>query len=277
MRKDIGDRPSAYVLIGIAVGVFLMLVQASLLTPRQHDPEKQSFQSEVQAKTEEINLDLFLRKTIMDPVAAFTGVLAILTFCLVVISVFQGYMLIRADGTAGTAAYAAKESADTSKNSQRAFLTIKDFRMEVSGPGARVHLVWENNGATPAYNFKSWISLNDFTGDIPEDFNYPDFAQDGTIVDAHKLAYSNFLGPKGVYFTARLKIPIKTLEASRNRKAKIFIWGWAEYNDAFELNTTRRTEFCYEIAQEIIGPVGPDGKFPTEAAFVPFGRFNSAS
>lgn len=56
----------------------------------------------------------FWERTTADPVAAFTGVLAIFTFVLAVVSVVQIYFLTKADKTARISADAAKVAADAS-------------------------------------------------------------------------------------------------------------------------------------------------------------------
>ena len=131
MRKEIGDRPSAYILIGVALGILLMLSCLFAFSQQpQHNANIQTGQNQADAAADEqIDLELLWRKTTTDPVAAYTGVLAVLTFCLVGVAFFQGIMLIRSDKTARTSADTAKKAADIAEKA-----VIDADRPDLSSP-----------------------------------------------------------------------------------------------------------------------------------------------
>jgi hypothetical protein len=86
--------------------------------PREQTPQNHTYASADRQKLPES----FWEKTTNDPVAAFTGVLALFTIILACVSVTQIYFLTRADETGRRAADAAKKSADALERSERGIL-----------------------------------------------------------------------------------------------------------------------------------------------------------
>jgi hypothetical protein len=101
----------------------------------------------------------FWERTTSDPLDLYTFLLAVFTAALVGVSTFQIYFLNRADKTARTAADAAKKSADSLRNIERAYVFIdyellreRNEALKVDGisPYKQIELVFKNLGRTPA-------------------------------------------------------------------------------------------------------------------------------
>ena len=152
MPRDRGDRPGAYLLIGIAIGVFLMIV--ALLVP----PHKFSQRGEMdfaaqrgpQSKYERDNLvETLWQRTFDDPVAFYTFVLSVFTGLLAIVSSIQIRYLIKADRNAAESAKIAKLSLEYS---QRAYLRVetRTLRKLLIGGNIQIENVMTNAGASPA-------------------------------------------------------------------------------------------------------------------------------
>jgi len=168
---------------------------------------------------------------------------------------------------------AEKQSEDTVAI-QRPFLSISTFETYVVGNELRILPKWENSGATPANPVKNWANWKTFPSEPPSDFNYPDLDANGNPTTGTPNGPSFFIGAKASRYSEILKIPIATLEQVRNGALRLFIWGWAEYHDAF-VDTARRTEYCNEL---VVTSLGRDGdKVSVAASFAAYGSPNKAN
>ena len=75
---------------------------------------------------------------------------------------------------------------------------------------------------------------------MPDNFDFPDLGP-------NKDKCSVLIGPKGNIFGRDLVISEQFVNNAIAGRGKVYIWGWAEYNDIFENTIRHRTEFCNEI------------------------------
>jgi hypothetical protein len=150
-------------------------------------------------------------------------------------------------------ANAAGRSADVAEQSlvstQRAFVFMRGFNgIALTDQEQKVAIwkiwpVWENSGTTPSrqlFNHVSWMPIE---GDIPADFSFPDIWSPGISTEQTRL----FLGPKASINGQSVAIPIGHLLEVVAGKKRVFVWGWAEYDDVFPHTPPHRTEFCIEL------------------------------
>ena len=144
-------------------------------------PPQQYDQSQNQATTDktnkiadnnqepEISWQMLAHRTITDPVAFFTAVLALLTGTLAVVSIAQGYLLYRAEGISRDSANAAKQAAEIGRQtliaSQRAWIRIDSVYLSGSlsfdktGVNGTVSFKITNVGTSPATNVTPHVWL----------------------------------------------------------------------------------------------------------------------
>jgi hypothetical protein len=191
-------------------------------------------------------------------VADYTKWLAIFTALLVLVSGFQIGFLISADRTATKAANAAKDAAETAKTSlttvQRAFVFIDVFEANVLNNELVIMPKWRNSGSTPTRFMTNHVNWTAFVGRPPVGYQYPDFDAHGTpITDATRNNPPTFVGPNATAFADQLIIPTNTMDAVRNGQLRLFVWGWARYQDVF--HALHITRFCNEVRFTQIGAV----------------------
>jgi hypothetical protein len=100
-----------------------------------------------------------------------------------------------------------------------------------------VQIGWKQLGQTPAKRCASDSNGAFFTGEPPEDFDFPD--RDGQ-------AGEDFfdLGPGQNMYTAGQTFSFAELMETGLTDKRLYIWGWIEYSDMFDGSPRRRTEFC---------------------------------
>jgi hypothetical protein len=140
----------------------------------------------------------------------------------------------------------AKQSADTADRSLRELNRAFVFPVDVSRRSnpitpddTDVIVMWENSGATQTKALRSRISSASFPPHKLDGFNFPDLG-------AHKESRA-FIGPKASIEMAPITIPQATIASAGGRSSRIFVWGWAEYDDIFPGTVRHRTEFCVEM------------------------------
>ena len=122
--------------------------------------------------------------------------------------------------------------------------------------------VWKNSGNTPTKHgmgcVNTWLAVD--AGDLPYDFTFPDYGSAERIM----------IGPSLQRHGSQLSITIATMHKIREGTAHAYMWGWAEYDTIFTVDTIRhRSEFCVEI-QVTGNPIYKEGGF----AFRAHGPFN---
>lgn len=136
---------------------------------------------------------------------------------------------------------------------------------------------WENSGSTPARHVVCHVSLDYQQGylRLSDSFNFPERWDVG-----EPEVFMVSIAPHGQIGDAAKRIPIAELMASLQKKKRIFMYGWIEYDDAFPGTERHRTEFCVEIIVRS-DPRVDYGKAPAGSRSVPFlfsfqGRHNGA-
>jgi hypothetical protein len=107
-------------------------------------------------------------------------------------------------------------------------------------------LPWENSGVTPAINGLSVVNWKTFPSPsgIPGNFTYPD--------EANPAPKQFEIPPKG-YGNGTMDVPITWIAATKDKRLRMFIYGWITYDDIFKGTNGRRktsrhlSEFCDEI------------------------------
>jgi len=160
---------------------------------------------------------------------------------------------------------------------QRAFVFVKEVSVDISrGPGGigtyggttvgairawHVSPVWENSGTTPAQKMMMNFAAKDFAGVMPETFAFEESA----------APTRGFLGPRAIMYGRRELFSASLFYDLIAGKRHLYVWGWADYDDAFDNTPRHRTEFCFEV---LILPDQGDGK--NYVGFQPHHRYNGA-
>jgi len=97
----------------------------------------------------------------------------------------------------------------------------------------------KNAGVTPTKDAEARVNWKDFPDGLPSHFNFPD---EGSVQPRQ------FDIPPQAFGNGTLAIPIAVIEAAKQRRARIFVWGWVAYHDIFGKTPERLSEFCDEIA-----------------------------
>ena len=156
-------------------------------------------------------------------------------------------------------AEAAKSAADTATNAlvrvQRAFCnpTIKyDYATDPSTEklaSSTTSIQWVNDGVTPAIHFASFNGVSYIQPPLSV-YRWPT----GTIEKYNVTA----LGPKGiVYSPTTTTLSLDQLEMYSRNHLRVYLWGWARYNDVFSRTKRHLTRYCYRI---YIVPMMANGK-----------------
>jgi hypothetical protein len=145
----------------LAIVIATLIITASLFTtspnsePRQAAAQEKTESTATEQKKPESTWE-FWTKTTTDPVAAYTGVLAVFTLALVCVSAIQIYFLIRSDKTARITAEAALASNNQTRDlfiaETRPWLNLSDPEIHISDDMNEVYFTIkaDNIGKTPA-------------------------------------------------------------------------------------------------------------------------------
>jgi hypothetical protein len=191
-----------------------------------------------------------LRQT--DPIAGFTAWLAIFTGVLVFIAGLQ-WNEMRGSGNDFEAV-------------QKAFVYRASFETGIIGDFQTVTAFWKNSGSTPAMRVSRWISWKQFDeSGLSVNYPFPDLERNGSYSSGS--SERTVMGPGQTTGSAVIYIPLTILRLVRERKSRVFVWGWTEYFDVFEDSKIHRTEFCNELTATQFGPVNGDGKAQTALSF----------
>jgi hypothetical protein len=128
---------------------------------------------------------------------------------------------------------------------ERAYISVKTVSLiAVSNTAGNIIelnaiITFENTGNTPTKNMIYHSSMKIFDADIPEGFDFPDLDR--------RQPRRSFIAPKTWVGAFNFAISRAELDAAQAGRRRIFVWGWADYNDTFAGTPRRRTEFCSEI------------------------------
>ena len=168
------------------------------------------------------------------PIVWWTAALCLVAVVSATISYFQWRALARTDETTREALISV----------QRAFVVIKDFKLQriidtKRIPAYQITPLWENSGLTPTREMVTNGSWALFKERMPEDYKFPDMPG----IPGRRL----LLGPKAAMNGGSLIIPSSVFDQAKKGINRLYIWGWADYNDIFRNTARHRTEFCSEI------------------------------
>lgn len=161
------------------------------------------------------------------------GLMTVAAFIGVIVSAWA-VVLLR--GTLQAALDANSGFRESAERQLRAYVACP--RVEIVGPILdRLHLqpVWKNSGQTPTRNACASFGYL-VARDLPDSFDYPDRrpGEYGRI----SLGAGDEITTNGPF------ISLAEWESLRSGNARIFLWGWVEYNDVFDVTPRRRSEFC---------------------------------
>lgn len=150
-------------------------------------------------------------------------------------------------------------SAHTAERQLRAYVFLENFQFIAQGHNKdlveswRIAPIWKNSGTTPTRNMINYVNWQSFPSGEPDDIEFIDLPPIGQPVEHAKLV----IGPSLSITGQAPIIGVQEMEKMKELGGRIFIWGWAEYDDVFAPDTARRrVEFC--IFLEIVG----DPKIP---------------
>jgi hypothetical protein len=227
----------------------------------------------MEAKSGESNKreqESFWRSTTVDPTATYTLCLVLVALAQAGLFVWQLIYMRRGIDDAGVSADAAKKAAQAAveqvditrsgtATTERAYVFCEHIEAVGTGEYGTEEVtkwsftcIWRNSGKTPTqYAVANVNSRYDpHAGELPFDFKYPDYGNKERIS----------IGPNAIMHTMAFDVTSKDLRSIQNNKAKMFIWGWIEYNDIFDGTGRHRSEFCFELV--VVGnPIYKAGGF----------------
>jgi hypothetical protein len=140
------------------------------------------------------------------------------------------------------------QSADTRQAmiaAERSYVSVRLIRLTAISSSAdkitalHAMVILENTGNTPTKKMIYHNSMQIFDGDVPQDFDFPDLDQ--------RRPRQSFIAPKTWVGAFNFAISREELIATQAGQRRIFVWGWADYDDTFAGTARHRTEFCHEI------------------------------
>jgi hypothetical protein len=138
---------------------------------------------------------------------------------------------------------------------QRAFVSFQGFEtLSFHNPSGKLVKVsffpqWKNNGITPTVGAKSWV--NSYRGDIPANFDYPDYDESGKQVE--RMGSNAFYPSQAVQNSTPRDIDAQTIADIKNGRQRLYFYGWATYRDIFSRPDDGQpghiTMFCFEATK----------------------------
>jgi hypothetical protein len=140
---------------------------------------------------------------------------------------------------------------------QRAFVNIGKNMQEnaVIIPGQAEIQTWEfrpkleNSGVTPTRNARNHANFLPWDGPLPDNFPFPDLGQIPEV--------PFILGPKEAATGALLEVPFSAVKDVRDKKRKLFFYGWVDYKDIFPKTSEHISMFCIELT-DVRGELKPN-------------------
>jgi hypothetical protein len=271
----------------ISAGVFAaaligLMIGYSWQPPTQERHQQAAAEHEYKQEYREQEKPFWQRAT-TDPVAAFTLWLVVFTAVLGVTSVLQYGSLIRGETTNAKSANAAERAAQAAETAlvtvQRAFVFIDSFDASNINNNIVIMPKWRNSGTTPTRFMTNYVNWKSFANEPSPDFSFPDLDGFGNpIAEKDKKFVNIFIGPNATSFAEKLVVPTAHIDAVREKRERVFVWGWARYEDIF--GNKHITRFCNEMEITPLG--GPEVATPAAAgkhvslaiAFPYYGRNN---
>jgi hypothetical protein len=143
---------------------------------------------------------------------------------------------------------------------QRAFVSQKSIDLTpVRDPATNrvthwnITVVWTNHGNTPTLRASTYAHVISFPGPMPADYSFEHDASTPTVEMVETV-----IDPKSDRPSSALPVSVATIQDVIAGRQKLYVWGWAEYNDFLPNTARHRTEFCLEviIAGDANNPTG---------------------
>jgi predicted small integral membrane protein len=153
-------------------------------------------------------------------------------------AIFLFFTLMATKKAANGAINSANVAKETLTSTQRAFVSVSgtqhtEIFTDQPPQFMKINVRWYNSGTTPTKHLISNINWHFFPDNLPINFDYP---------SSSKLLYT-CIGPKTGIHSDSVDIPINIIDGHN----RIYLWGWADYNDIFPNTPRHRTEFCFEV------------------------------
>lgn len=247
----------------MVTGIFALIALLAIagavivLSPRQAPPNQEhTQQSEAKEANDEgkaeknqaISRRQLWVRTLNDPVALFTAVLALFSGGLLAVAGLQIWLLVRSENVARESANAAKKAAQAAENSliklQRPFIGLQQIRylshrdLVTNKVFWTFHVLWENSGGSPTKNLRFYVHRYLSDKDIPTDYKFALSAEPRPITH---------LMPNAVKGTGELPVTGDDLVAVREGKKFLYLWGRADYRDLFDGTPDHVTKFFIRI------------------------------
>jgi hypothetical protein len=243
VRKDRGDSPAAYILMGIAVGVTLMLAAIFASSPYARDShDGHATENQTQTNTEHNDApETLWQKTIAEPVAFYTFVLSIFTAVLATVAIAQIRYLARSDETARIAADAAKSANDINVRSviadQRAWIILEGFAITEppTDKGNYVEMAvqvrWKNVGKVPALLCKTKMGVTFVYA------NAPSLVAGLAISEraAHSMMHTRYMAP-GKGYKRGWGFPVDKITLEKAKTGIPAIYGVITYISSIDMS-----------------------------------------
>jgi hypothetical protein len=211
-------------------------------------------------------LHVFLIKiaaSVLEKLGDPNWVIAIAAVVTAAFTIILGLFTISLSKSTRIAANAAGRSVKVAEDSlvklERAFVFSDSFEISnIRDPTTdrtlawQFQMKWQNTGSTPARHVLLHTSWENFPGDIPGDFDFPDH---GNIIPA-----PSYIPPHSHILSVPAGIDVSVIYGVSQGHFRLFFWGWATYDDIFENTPHHLTRFCWELVQVSRDPYLPDGQ-----------------
>lgn len=235
-----------------AVALIGLVVLYSSQPP--HEPQQQSAHELLTGQQQRGHPESFWRRTMEDPIALYTLVLAIFTGLLALIAVLQIRLMNQAEYTSTQAANAAQKSAEIAERAliagQRAFVAFSSVTTAAVVDHKTSQVIqwsltpiWKNAGTTPTRNMTNHISLMAFAGELPKDWDFPDISSTSLSIEPVPLGIS----PQNIINGEAVSVSCELMDEVILRKKVLYMWGWAAYSDVFPNTERHITRFAIQI------------------------------
>src|ERR1022692_3493757 len=165
----------------------------------------------------------------MEPIAIFT-------LLLVIVGAVQSWWMWRT----------VSDSKKALEQTQRAFVFVNSFVIDVEGDLVKFTPKWENSGTAPTRKMVNHTNWTAFEREPADDYVFSDLWAEGKS-EGRTVNTPFFVGPKAITNGGTLEIPFEFIRRAAGGQVYLLIWGWTEYNDVFENTPRRRTEFCNQV------------------------------
>lgn len=260
MRKRLWDAFCIFLFACLIAGLGYAITIAQENQPPTHAQGAEKTHAEDFPKCEERS---FWERSQCDPVAAYTGLLALFTAVLIGVSGFQIYFLNRADVTSRRSAIAARRAAiaagrtvktmeDTAERQLRAYVLVTAVRIENIGGGNAPEAIVtiKNCGQTPAYELTQWSNMG--LDLFPHSIDPPMRDRPDDKMGKHPLGPNSELFSRPTLGTKEKPRRLQAFEIDGLAKGDIAIYviGRIRYRDAFGKSRITDYRFFYG------GPLG---------------------